>query len=93
MAEAEKEVESMAYRLTQESGRWLFLTPRLENVTNKKIESAPPLVKQIWEILEEQLEVAENRDDGGEIRHGSKRSDYRRLLEGAVHGQSVLCGE
>ena len=43
------------------------------------------------------------RDDGGDIPHGSKRSDYRRLLEDLeilesslgeeVHGQKVLCEE
>ena len=33
VAAAEKQVESMAYRLTQERGR--FLNPRLENVTDK----------------------------------------------------------
>ena len=27
---AEKQLESMGYRLTQERGRWLFLTPKLE---------------------------------------------------------------
>ena len=59
---AEKQVESMAYRLTQERGRCPFLTPRLENVTDKTRESAPPLVKQIWEFLEQQLEVAEKRE-------------------------------
>ena len=44
---AEKQVESMVYRLTQERRRWPFLTPRLEIVTDKTRESAPPLVKQI----------------------------------------------
>ena len=52
----------MVYRLTQERVRWLFLTPRLENATDKTRESAPPFVKQIWEFLEEQLEVAESRE-------------------------------
>ena len=52
----------MLYRLTQERGRWLFLTPRLENATEKTKENAPPLVKQIWSFLEEQLEVAESRE-------------------------------
>ena len=28
------------------------------------------------------------RDDGGENRHGSKRSDYRRLLDGACEGRT-----
>ena len=50
------------YRLTQERGRWPFLTPRLENATDKTKENAPPLVKQIWSFLEEQLEVAVNRE-------------------------------
>ena len=59
VAAAEKQVESMAYRLTQERERWPFLIPRLEKVMNKTRESAPPLVKQIWEFLEEHLEVAE----------------------------------
>ena len=62
MAAAEKQLESMGYRLTQERGRWPFLTPRLENATDKTRESAPTLIKQIWEFLEGQLEVAESRD-------------------------------
>ena len=52
----------MAYRITQERGRWPFLTPRLENATEKTRENAPLLIKQIWEFLEGQLEVAESRD-------------------------------
>ena len=39
-----------------------FLKPRLENVTDKRREIAPPLVKQICEFLEEHLEVAEKRE-------------------------------
>ena len=62
VAAAEKQLEAMVYRLTQERSRWPFLTPRLENATDKTRESAPPLVKQIWEFLEEQLEVAESRE-------------------------------
>ena len=31
-------------------------------MTDKTKESAPPQVKQIWECLEEQLEVAEERE-------------------------------
>ena len=62
VAAAEKQLEAMIYRLTQDRGRWPFLTPRLENATDKTRESAPPLVKQIWEFLEEQLEVAESRE-------------------------------
>ena len=62
VAATEKHLESMVYRLTQERGRWPFLTPRLENATDKTRESAPPLVKHIWEFLEEQLEVAESRE-------------------------------
>ena len=49
----------MACRLTHERGRWPFLTPRLESVTEKTKESAPPLVKQTWQFLEEHLKVAE----------------------------------
>ena len=56
MAAAKKQLESMVYRLTQE------VIPRLENATDKTRESAPPLVKQIWEFLEGQLEVAESRE-------------------------------
>ena len=33
----------MVYRLTQERGRWPFLTLRLENATDKTKENAPPL--------------------------------------------------
>ena len=62
VAAAEKQLESMVYRLTQERGRWPFLTPRLENATEKTREGAPLLVKQIWDFLEEQLEVAEKRE-------------------------------
>ena len=62
VAATEKQLESMVYRLTQERGRWPFLTPRLGDATEKTKESAPPLVKQIWSFLEEQLEVAENRE-------------------------------
>ena len=62
VAATEKQLESMVYRLTQERGRWPLLTPRLENATEKTKESAPPLVKQIWSFLEEQLEVAESRE-------------------------------
>ena len=50
------------YQLTQERGRRPFLTPRLENATEKTKENAPPLVNQIWSFLEEQLEVAESRE-------------------------------
>ena len=62
VAAAENQLEAMVNRLTQERGRWSFLTPRLENARDKTRESAPPLVKQIWEFLEEQLEVAESRE-------------------------------
>ena len=62
VAETEKQLESMAYRLTQENGWWPFLTPRLENATNKTREDAPPLVKQVWSFLEKQLELAEGRE-------------------------------
>ena len=62
LAATEKQLESTVYRLTQERGRWPFLTPRLENATEKTRDSAPPLVKQIWGFLEEQLEVAESRE-------------------------------
>ena len=59
---SEKQMESMVYRLTQEGGWWPFLTPRLENATEKTREDAPLLVKQIWDFLEEQLGVAEKRE-------------------------------
>ena len=62
VAATEKQLESMVYRLTQERGRWPFLTPRLENATEKTKENASPLVKQIWSFLEEQLKVAESRE-------------------------------
>ena len=35
---------------------------KLENTTDKTRKSAQPLVKQIWSFLEEQLEVAEERE-------------------------------
>ena len=49
----------MVYRLTQERGRRPFLTPGLENATDQTRENAPPIIKQVWEFLEGQLEVAE----------------------------------
>ena len=62
VAGAEKQLEPIRYCLTQERRRWPFLTPRLQNVTVKTRESAPPLIKHIWEFLEEQLEISEKRD-------------------------------
>ena len=62
VAATEKQLEAMAYRLTQERGRWPFITPRLENATDKTRENDPPLVKQIWEFLEGQLEMAESKE-------------------------------
>ena len=62
MAAAEKQLESTGYRFTQERGWWPFLNPGLENATDKTRESAPPLIKQIWEFLEGQPELAENRE-------------------------------
>ena len=61
-AAAEKQLEAMVYRVTQERGRWPFLTPRPEKATDKTRENAPPLVRQVWEFLERQLEMAENRE-------------------------------
>ena len=43
----EKQLESIGNRLTQERGRWPFLTLRLEKATDKTRESAPPLIKRI----------------------------------------------
>ena len=54
-----KKPAAMVYRLTQEAR---VLTPRLENATDKTRESAPPLMKQIWEFLEGQLEVAKSNE-------------------------------
>ena len=36
--------------------------PKLENAADKTRESAPPLVRQIWEFLEGQLGIAESRE-------------------------------
>ena len=62
VAAAEKQLEAMAYRPTQERGTWPFLTPKLENATDKTRDNAPLLIKQIWEFLEGQLETAESTD-------------------------------
>ena len=62
VAAAENQLEAMVNRLTQEKSRWPFVTPRLENARDKTRENAPPLVKQICEFFEEQLEVAESRE-------------------------------
>ena len=56
VAAAEKQLESIGYRFTQERGRWLFLNPRLEVAKEQTSESAPPLIVPIWNFLEEQLE-------------------------------------
>ena len=52
VAAAEKQLEAMAYSLTHESGRGQFLTPRLENATDKTRENDPPLFKQMWGFLQ-----------------------------------------
>ena len=62
VAASEKQLESMVHRLAQEGGKWPFLTPRLENATEKTREDAPLLVKQIWDFLEEQLGIAEKKE-------------------------------
>ena len=62
VAASEKQLETMAYRVTQERGKWPLLTPRLENATEKTREDAPLLVKQIWDFLEEQLGIAQKRE-------------------------------
>ena len=41
VAATEKQLEAMVYRLTQERGRWPFLTPRLENATDKNKGECP----------------------------------------------------
>ena len=61
VAYAEKQLESMVYRFTQERGRWPFRTPRLESVGDKTNETAPPLIKQMWEFMQNQLKQAENK--------------------------------
>ena len=55
------------YRLMQERGRWLFLTPRFESVGDKIKETAPTLIVQLWELMQNQLEQAEKRDNGGDV--------------------------
>ena len=62
VAASEKQLESMVHWLAQEGGKWPFLTPRLENATEKTREDAPLLVKQIWDFLEEQLGIAEKKE-------------------------------
>ena len=62
MVAAEKQLESIRYRLTQETGRWPLLTPRLENATDKTRKSAPSLIKHIYNFFEEQLEMAEGKE-------------------------------
>ena len=44
VAGMEKQLKSMVYRLFPEKGKWLFVTPRLENVTDDTKETAPPLI-------------------------------------------------
>ena len=99
VAATEKQLDSMVYRLTQERGRWPFLTPRVENATDKTRESAPPLVKQIWEFLEEQLEVTESREmmvarfvtAANEVTIGGFwREHLESLLGEEINGWSVL---
>ena len=80
VAAAEKQLESFGYRLTQDRGRWPFLTPGLEIATNKTRDSAPLLVRQIWDFLEELLEIAELREMTVE-RFVSQGGHYRRFLE------------
>ena len=61
VAGAEKQLESMVYRLTQERGSWPLLTPRLENVKDKTKDTAPLLIRQICELLQDQLEHSDKR--------------------------------
>ena len=84
VAGAEKQLESMAYRLTQERGSWPFLTPRLENVTDKTKDTAPLLIRQICELLQDHFEHSEKRGvDGGSVHDLSKRDNHRWFLERA----------
>ena len=66
-------------------------------MTDKTSESAPPLVKQIWEFLEEQLEVAEKKEmTVGRFVTAANESPHRHLesmLGKEVHRQGVLRGE
>ena len=89
-AAAKKQVESMAYRLTQERGRWPFLTPRLGNVTDRTRE------RECSTAGEANMGVSggtagssrRQRDDGVKTRYGCKRIDYWRLLERACEGRT-----
>ena len=80
-----KQLESVVYRLNQEKGCWPFLTSRLENVTDKTMETAPPLIKQVGVLTESARTLREKGTDGGHVCCLSKRDHYRRFLEGARH--------
>ena len=89
VAAAEKQLDSIGYRLTQERGRWPCLTTRLENTMNKTRESAQPLVKQIWSFLEEQLEVAEQREmTVGRFNTAANEVFIGGFLDGACEGRA-----
>ena len=82
VAAVKKQVESKVYILKEERGRRPFLNPRLENVTNKTRESVPLLVKQIWEFLEEQLEVVKEREREREMTLGRFDSAANEVIIG-----------
>ena len=84
MAAAEKQLESMGYHLTQERGRWPFLTPRLENDTDKTRGSAPPLIKQIWETLLVEYLLLQNRYLTGEERNPKTREELKEANGGIL---------
>ena len=88
VAAAEEQEESMAYRLTQERGRWPFLTPRLENVTDKTRECSTTGEAYMGVSGGTAGSSKKERDDGEDNRHGSKQSDYWKLLEGACEGRT-----
>ena len=79
VSSAEQQLESMVYRLTQERGRWPFLTPRLENVTDKAKDITPPLIKKVWDFMQNKLEQAE-RKGMEDVRYLRKRDDHQRFL-------------
>ena len=89
-----KQLELMVYRFTQERRSWLYLTSRLEkgkakkcgkakkwqeSVGNKMKETAPPLIKQVLEIIVNLLEQLQKNG----LTVG--RHDHQPFLKGSSH--------
>ena len=79
VAESEKQLESMAYRLSQERGRRLFRTPRMENVTEKNKRGRNSLNKENRGVLARPTRALQEEGfDGGPSANGTSIAGFWR---------------